>query len=72
MAWFQGFYRTPQKFDSDSETESETPFKIESDSETETSPEPRDSVFRVRDERLGKFWYVDRFQITTYDENQLD
>ena len=29
--------------------------KIESDSETVTSPEPRVSVFRVRDEGLGKF-----------------
>ena len=32
--------------------------KIEADSETETSPEPRVSMFRVRDERLGKFWSV--------------
>ena len=50
------FSLPPLKFDSEFETECKTPLKIEADSETETSPEPRDSVFRVRDERLGKFW----------------
>ena len=42
-------------YESETETESSQSHWLESESETETSPEPRDSVFRVRDERLGKF-----------------
>ena len=44
-----------RNYESESETESIQSHWLDSESETETSPDTRDSGFRVRDEGLGKF-----------------
>ena len=49
---------TELKFESESETETYLTMYNETESESETSLKPRASIFRVRDERLGKFWHV--------------
>ena len=46
------------KFESESETETCLTMYNETESESETSLRSRDSLFRVRDERLGNFWHV--------------
>ena len=49
-------FKSDTNFESDSESETGLTLNIETESESETSLKTRDSVFRVRDERLGKFW----------------
>ena len=54
--WPDSEAETVKRHNSESETDSEfcVPFKISTESETILWP--RDSIFRVRDERLGKPW----------------
>ena len=47
---------TELKFESESDTETCLTMYNETESESETSLRSRDSLFRVRDERLGNFW----------------
>ena len=49
------YFKSETNFEFDSESETGLTFNIETESESETSLKTRDSVFRVRDERLGKF-----------------
>ena len=54
---FKSETREKFNFESDSESETGLPLNIETESESETSLKTRDSVFRVRVEGLGKFWF---------------
>ena len=51
-------FKSQTNFESDSESETGLTLNIETESDSETSLKTRDSAFRVRDERLGKFCFL--------------
>ena len=63
--WSDSKLETSKELKFESESETETCLTMYNETESETSLRSRDSQFRVRDERLGKFCFVASLLILT-------